>query len=47
MEEDIKQDAESEKKRCKICGNNPGEDGLCNKCNCCSGCCECDSKGQV
>ena len=41
--EDVKEDTELEKKRCKSCGKDPGEDGL-HECGCCSECCECGEK---
>ena len=31
----------SEPKRCKVCGKDPGEDGLCPNCHKCSECCDC------
>ncbi len=40
---DIKEEKKVEEKRCKICGKDPGEDGL-HICGCCSECCECGEK---
>jgi len=38
---EIKREKKFEKIRCKICGKDPGEEGLCPHCGCCAECCEC------
>ncbi|MBU0614864.1 MAG: hypothetical protein KJ601_02125 [Nanoarchaeota archaeon] len=42
--DDIKEEKDVDKQKCKICGKDPGEDGLCAGCGCCSECCECGEK---
>jgi len=39
--EDVKKEKVFEKQQCKLCGKDPGEDGLCPRCGNCSECCEC------
>ena len=39
--DDIDQEKGLEGNQCKMCGQNPGEDGVCTKCELCSNCCTC------
>ena len=39
--DDVKVEQKREERRCKMCGVDPGEDGLCAKCGCCANCCKC------
>jgi hypothetical protein len=41
--DDITEEKEDAKQRCKVCGKDSGEDGL-HKCGCCGQCCECGEK---
>jgi hypothetical protein len=42
---EIKREKEIEKERCRMCGKDAVETGLCRKCKCCPDCCECEMKG--
>lgn len=42
--EDVIKERAFERKRCRLCGGDPGEEGLCPHCGCCSECCRCGEK---